>query len=87
VANGFADGPAQAMRDYLVKHRAHRLVAVNHPLSREEGSRHVLAEWVDGEQVRNRTLRLPSRPPSPIRLTCSPRRSCRPSTCGSGSIR
>jgi glycosyltransferase involved in cell wall biosynthesis len=63
VANGFADGPAQAMRDYLVKHRAHRLVAVNHPLSREEGSRHVLAEWVDGEQVRNRTLRLPSRPP------------------------
>ncbi len=63
VANGFADGPAQAMRDYLVKHRARRLVTVNHPLSREEGSGHVFREWAEGQRVRARTLHLPSRPP------------------------
>jgi len=63
VANGFADGPAQAMRDYLVEEGAHRVVAVNHPLSAEEGSEHTLSEWADGQLVRSERKRRPSRPP------------------------
>jgi glycosyltransferase involved in cell wall biosynthesis len=63
VANGFADGPAHAMRDHLVRERAGRLVTVNHPLSREEGDRHLLEEWAGGRLVRSRALRFPSRPP------------------------
>jgi glycosyltransferase involved in cell wall biosynthesis len=63
VANGFADGPAQAMRDYLVSQQAGRVIAVNHPLSAEEGNAHRLSEWVNGRLTRTRSIRLPSRPP------------------------
>ncbi|HVD01178.1 MAG TPA: glycosyltransferase [Candidatus Dormibacteraeota bacterium] len=63
VTNGFADGPAQAMRDHLLRAEAGRLVMLDHPLSAEEGDRHRLDEWVAGKKVSSRTVRLPSRPP------------------------
>ena len=63
VANGFADGPAQAMRDYLVKVGAGRVIAVNHPLSADEGDAHTISEWAGGELVRAQRRRRPSRPP------------------------
>src|SRR5207237_4712206 len=42
VSNGFADGPAQALRDYLVARGAH-VVTVFHPLTPEQGTRHHIA--------------------------------------------
>ena len=62
VANGFADGPAQALRDHLVA-RGASVVAVSHPLSLEEGARHVVARYVSGKLVQERATRLPLRPP------------------------
>ena len=62
MANGFADGPAQALRDYLVG-RGARVVAISHPLTPENGTRHVIAEYAAGERVHERTVRLPVRPP------------------------
>ncbi len=62
VANGFADGPAQALRDHLVA-RGASVVAVSHPLSVEEGTRHVVATYVSGKLVQERAIRLPLRPP------------------------
>jgi glycosyltransferase involved in cell wall biosynthesis len=62
VANGFAEGPAQALRDHLVGLGA-RVVAVSHPLTPEDGTRHVIAEYADGERVDERVVSLPLRPP------------------------
>src|SRR6266540_2438607 len=62
VANGFADGPAQALRDYLIA-RGATVVTVLHPLTPENGSGHVVATYAGGRQVDERTVRLPLRPP------------------------
>jgi glycosyltransferase involved in cell wall biosynthesis len=62
VANGFAEGPAQALRDHLVATGA-RVVAVSHPLTPEDGTRHLIAEYAGGRTVRERAVRLPLRPP------------------------
>ena len=62
VSNGFADGPAQALRDYLVT-RADRVVTIFHPLTREQGGRHVITTYSEGTAVRERTMRLPLRAP------------------------
>jgi glycosyltransferase involved in cell wall biosynthesis len=62
VANGFADGPAQALRDYLVG-RGASVVTVLHPLTREQGTRHLVTTYADGAAVRTRSLRVPLRPP------------------------
>jgi glycosyltransferase involved in cell wall biosynthesis len=62
VANGFADGPAQALRDYLVP-RASSVVAVFHPLTREQGGTHVVSEHEGGREIRTRSLSLPLRAP------------------------
>jgi glycosyltransferase involved in cell wall biosynthesis len=62
VANGFADGPAQALRDYLVA-RAARVVAVFHPLTSEQGTRHMVTEYSGGNRVRTRSIAVPLRPP------------------------
>jgi len=62
VANGFADGPAQALRDYLTA-RGGRVVAVLHPLVREQGTSHVVTEYADGRVVRRRSIAVPLRPP------------------------
>ena len=62
VANGFAEGPAQALRDYLVERDAD-VVAISHPLTPEQGNGHVIARFAQGRLVDSRTRRLPLRPP------------------------
>lgn len=62
VANGFADGPAQALRDYLVAHGA-EVVTVLHPLTPEHGKRHVVTRYAGGQCVDERTVQLPIGPP------------------------
>jgi glycosyltransferase involved in cell wall biosynthesis len=63
VANGFADGPAQALRDWLVG-RGAEVAEVAHPLTPEQGSEHVVVHWRDGEVVSRRTRTVPLRPPA-----------------------
>lgn len=62
VANGFADGPAQALRDFLVEEGA-RVFAVFHPLSPEDGPRHVIRSYAAGSLEHERVVRVPLRPP------------------------
>jgi glycosyltransferase involved in cell wall biosynthesis len=62
AANGFAEGPAEALRDYLVAHHA-EVVTIFHPLTPEHGSRHVIARYANGRQVDERHLELRLRPP------------------------
>lgn len=62
VSNGFADGPAQALRDYLVA-RGDDVVTIFHPLTAEQGTRHVIASYAHGACVRERAVSLPLRPP------------------------
>lgn len=63
VSNGFADGPAQALRDHLVARDA-GVVTIFHPLTPEQGTHHRVAMYADGMQVEERTVRLPLRPPA-----------------------
>jgi glycosyltransferase involved in cell wall biosynthesis len=63
VSNGFADGPAQALRDYLVV-RGVDVVTVFHPLTPEQGTTHVITTYAGGERVGERRVRLPLRPPA-----------------------
>jgi glycosyltransferase involved in cell wall biosynthesis len=63
VSNGFADGPAQALRDYLVA-RDERVVTVFHPLTPEQGTSHRVATYAGGAQTDERAVRLPLRPPA-----------------------
>lgn len=63
VANGFADGPAQALRDYL-RARGARIEVVWHPLTPEDGATHVVESWAGEELTARRTVSLPVRPPS-----------------------
>jgi glycosyltransferase involved in cell wall biosynthesis len=62
VANGFADGPAQALRDYLVE-RGAWVTTVFHPLTPEQGRRHLVTTYAGGRCVRERTVWLPLRAP------------------------
>jgi glycosyltransferase involved in cell wall biosynthesis len=62
VANGFADGPAQALRDYLVG-RGDDVVVVLHPLTPEQGRTHRVERYSGGAHAGNRALRTPFRPP------------------------
>jgi glycosyltransferase involved in cell wall biosynthesis len=62
VSNGFADGPAQALRDYLVE-RGARVMTIFHPLTPEQGTRHSIATYENGRRVDERTFRLPLAPP------------------------
>jgi glycosyltransferase involved in cell wall biosynthesis len=62
ASNGFAEGPAQALRDYLVEREA-RVVTIFHPLTAEQGTRHVIATYAHGDRVDERSVRLPLRPP------------------------
>jgi glycosyltransferase involved in cell wall biosynthesis len=63
VANGFADGPAQALRDWLVGGGA-EVVEVAHPLTPEQGTEHVVVRWRGGEAVSRRARTVPLRPPA-----------------------
>ena len=67
VSNGFADGPAQALRDYLVA-RGGRVVTIFHPLTPEQGRGHRVATYAGGAQVSERSVRLPLRPPASFAL-------------------
>jgi glycosyltransferase involved in cell wall biosynthesis len=67
VSNGFADGPAQALRDYLVA-RDVRVVTIFHPLTPEQGTRHRITVYDRGAQTRERSVRLPLRPPASFAL-------------------
>jgi glycosyltransferase involved in cell wall biosynthesis len=67
VANGFADGPAQALRDYLVERNA-RVFEVAHPLTPEQGRTHVVSTYADARRTRTRWIRLPLRPPASYAL-------------------
>jgi glycosyltransferase involved in cell wall biosynthesis len=62
VANGFAEGPAQALRDYLVARNAD-VLTIFHPLTPEQGTRHVVTRYTSGRRVGERSTRLPLRPP------------------------
>ncbi|MBJ7600633.1 MAG: hypothetical protein DLM67_20545 [Candidatus Nephthysia bennettiae] len=63
VSNGFADGNAPALRDYLVRERAGSVTTIAHPLSGEDGGRHEIRRWEHGRFATSLKLRLPSRPP------------------------
>ncbi len=67
VSNGFADGPAQALRDYLVA-RGADVVTIFHPLTPEQGSRHRIARYAGGALVDERGVRLPLKPPASFAL-------------------
>jgi glycosyltransferase involved in cell wall biosynthesis len=67
VANGFAEGPAEALRDYLVAHRGD-VIAVSHPLTREHGSRHVVTRYAGGRSIESREIDLHVRPPASYAL-------------------
>jgi glycosyltransferase involved in cell wall biosynthesis len=63
VSNGHVDGPAQALRDHLVRKDARRVTTVFHPLGPEDGGIHEVAVFERGTAGRIRRVRLPSRPP------------------------
>lgn len=63
ATNGFADGPAQALRDYLNKNKAAFLTEVNHPLVEENKNEHIVTMYKNGQQVRSKVYKLPNRPP------------------------
>jgi hypothetical protein len=67
VSNGFADGPAQALRDYLVA-RDVCVLTIFHPLTPEQGTRHRITVYDDGAQVKERSVRLPLKPPASFAL-------------------
>lgn len=61
ASNGFAEGPAQALRDYLVAHGAH-VTTIFHPLTHEQGTEHLITTYADGrvtERRRNLLLHAP----------------------------
>src|SRR5215469_41567 len=63
VSNGFADGAAQALRDWLVARRAPYVTTIIHPLLPEDRAAHQVREWRNGELVSERDVRLPHRIP------------------------
>jgi glycosyltransferase involved in cell wall biosynthesis len=63
VSNGHVDGPAQALRDHLVRRGARRVTTVFHPLGAEDGGVHEVALFEHGVARGGRRVRLPSRPP------------------------
>jgi glycosyltransferase involved in cell wall biosynthesis len=63
VSNGFADGPAQALRDYLVAQGA-EVTTIFHPLTPEQGTTHVITRYAGGERVAERRMRIPLRAPA-----------------------
>lgn len=63
VSNGFADGPAEALRPFLLDHGARCVVDVSHPLVAEGPTGHRIIEYhADGREVR-RTIDPRLRPP------------------------
>ncbi len=63
VANGFADGPAQPLRDYLLEHKAKRVIMVNHPLVAEGSNKHIVTIYDNGVQTSQKKYSMPNKPP------------------------
>jgi glycosyltransferase involved in cell wall biosynthesis len=61
AANGSGDGPAQALREFLVGRRGD-VVTITHPLLAEHGRRHLVTEYEDGRAMRTRSHWTPLRP-------------------------
>jgi len=62
ASNGFADGPAQALRDYLVA-RGYDVMTMFHPLTPEQGRTHVVATYANGAPISEHCVRVPLKPP------------------------
>jgi glycosyltransferase involved in cell wall biosynthesis len=62
VANGFGDGPAQALRDCLIADGAD-VVTILHPLVLEQATRHVVTTYREGRQSGQRSIWFPLSPP------------------------
>jgi len=67
AANGFAEGPAEALRDYLVAHEGD-VVTVAHPLTPEHGSAHTVARYISGRLAETRQIDVHIRPPASYAL-------------------
>lgn len=63
VTNGFADGPAQPLRDYLLAQKAKKLVMINHPLLSEGNNKHLVTTYEKGKVTGQKKYSLPNRPP------------------------
>ncbi len=63
VSNGFADGPSQALRDYLNGHKADGVTMVMHPLVGGVNEAHKIIHYRKGKVVKNKDIRLYNRPP------------------------
>ena len=63
ASNGYVDGPAQALRDFLVD-RDQTVVTVLHPLATSDGTTHTVTRFEHGRTVAERRLRVPLRPPA-----------------------
>jgi glycosyltransferase involved in cell wall biosynthesis len=61
VANGFAEGPAQALSEYL-RDRGARVVMIAHPLLPEHGRKHLVTTYDGDRIVSSRTVSTPLRP-------------------------
>jgi glycosyltransferase involved in cell wall biosynthesis len=76
VANG-ASGtpPASDLLEHLLSHDVRRVTTVFHPLGAGEGTTHELKTYQAGQGPRERSVRLPSRPPYtyPLDLLVPPR--------------
>lgn len=60
--NGFADGPAQALRDYLVQNKARRVTVITHPLVPENRGEHIIEKFTPKGLTVNK-YRAPNKPP------------------------
>jgi glycosyltransferase involved in cell wall biosynthesis len=63
VTNGFADGPAQPLRDYLLLNKAKKLIMINHPLVAEGSNKHIVTIYEKGKQVSQKKYPAPNKPP------------------------
>jgi glycosyltransferase involved in cell wall biosynthesis len=63
VSNGFATGPAQPLRDFLVERGAALVTTIFHPLMTIGEPDHEVKVWERGRLVHERVYHLPSRPP------------------------
>lgn len=62
VSNGYADGPSQALRDFLVQHKSARVTTIAHPLVPEGDNRHIVTRYENTKSTKT-VLRLPHHPP------------------------
>lgn len=62
ASNGYADGPSQALRDYLIGHKAQAVTTIEHPLVAGGDNTHIVTTYKDGSVTTKRT-RLLNKPP------------------------